>query len=231
MWTSRIGRTSEESTEHEDRESLIRLPFGLMIGSGLAATSDPVKIGFVDMEQVLATVERGKAAREELERKGREAQQRLAPMVEQLQAMEKELQSKQFVMSEEAVKTKQLDMVELKNKYENKAKEEGPVQIEQQRIPRPPDRSSRPDQGRRSREWILRDPADGHAGARVSTRVPRRDRSRDQDLQRKGLGLPDVHPTAHIEDGASLAADVVVGAFSFVGRDVGARAGVRSRST
>jgi UDP-N-acetylglucosamine acyltransferase len=32
--------------------------------------------------------------------------------------------------------------------------------------------------------------------------------------------LPDIHPTACVEDGAILAADVVVGAFSFVGRDV-----------
>ena len=114
---------------------LLLLALGILLGWGIGATSDPVKIGFVDMEQVLATVDRGKAAREELERKGREAQQRLAPMVEQLQAMEKELQSKQFVMSEEAVKTKQLDMVELRNRYENKAKEEeGQFKIEQQRI-------------------------------------------------------------------------------------------------
>jgi len=39
--------------------------------------------------------------------------------------------------------------------------------------------------------------------------------------------LPDVHPTAHVEDGAVLAADVVVGAFSFVGRDVELASGVR----
>lgn len=114
---------------------LLLLALGVMLGWGIGATNDPVKIGFVDMEQVLATVDRGKAAREELERKGREAQARLAPMVEQLQAMEKELQSKQFVMSEDAVKAKQLDMVELRNRYENKAKEEeGQFKIEQQRI-------------------------------------------------------------------------------------------------
>ena len=39
--------------------------------------------------------------------------------------------------------------------------------------------------------------------------------------------MPDVHPTAYVEDGASLAADVVVGAFSFVGRDVELGPGVR----
>jgi len=114
---------------------LLLLGLGLVLGWGVGAANEPVKIGFVDVEQVMATVDKGKAAREELERKAREAQGRLAPMVEQLQAMEKELQSKQFVMSEEAVRAKQLDMVELRNRYENKAKEEkGQLEVEQQRI-------------------------------------------------------------------------------------------------
>lgn len=118
-----------------ERILLLLAIIGLMLSWGIGATTDPVKVGFVDMEQVLATVDKGKAAKEELERKGKEAQQRLSPMVEQLQALEKELQSKQFVMSEEAVRAKQLDMVELKNKYENKAKEEeAQFKIEQQRI-------------------------------------------------------------------------------------------------
>lgn len=39
--------------------------------------------------------------------------------------------------------------------------------------------------------------------------------------------MPDVHPTAHVEDGAVLAADVVVGAFSFVGREVELGQGVK----
>jgi outer membrane protein len=108
---------------------------GLLLGWGLGATDDPVKVGFVDVEQVLASVDKGKAAREELERKSRDAQGRLAPLVEQLEAMQKELQAKQFVMSEEAVRTKQLDLVELKNRYETKAKEEeGQFKVDQQRL-------------------------------------------------------------------------------------------------
>lgn len=39
--------------------------------------------------------------------------------------------------------------------------------------------------------------------------------------------MAEVHPTAHVEDGAALAPDVVVGAFSFVGREVELAAGVR----
>lgn len=116
-------------------KTLLMVALGIVLGWGVAATNDPVKIGFVDVEQVLVTVDKGKAAREELERKQREAQGRLQPMIEQLQTMEKELQSKQFVMSDEAVKTKQLDMAELRNKLQNKAEEEkGQLEVEQQRI-------------------------------------------------------------------------------------------------
>lgn len=38
--------------------------------------------------------------------------------------------------------------------------------------------------------------------------------------------MPDIHPTACVEDGAVLADDVVVGAFSFVGREVELASGV-----
>ena len=116
-------------------KALLLIAVGLLLGWGIGASDDPVKVGFVDVEQVLATVDSGKAAREELERKSREAQGRLAPLVEQLETMQKELQAKQFVMSEDAVRAKQLDLVELKNRYETKAKEEeGQFKIDQQRL-------------------------------------------------------------------------------------------------
>ncbi len=114
---------------------LLMTSLALAVGWGLGATDDPVKVGFVDVDQVLATVDSGKAARDELERKSREAQGRIAPMAEQLEAMQKELQAKQFVMSEEAVRSKQLDLVELKNRYDTKIKEEeGQFKIDQQRL-------------------------------------------------------------------------------------------------
>ena len=115
--------------------TILSIAIALALFWGLGATNDPVKVGFVDVEKVLATVDSGKAAREELERKSREAQGRLAPMVEQLESMQKELQAKQFVMSEDAVRAKQLDLVELKNRYETKAKEEeGQFKVDQQRL-------------------------------------------------------------------------------------------------
>jgi outer membrane protein len=114
---------------------LLLVALTLAVGWGLGATDDPVKVGFIDIDTVLATVDSGKAAREELERKSRSAQARLAPIVEQLEAVQKELQSKQFVMSEDAVRAKQLDLVELKNRYETKVKEEeGQFKVDQQRL-------------------------------------------------------------------------------------------------
>ncbi len=114
---------------------LLLIALTLAVGWGLGATDDAVKIGFVDIDQVLATVDSGKAARDELERKSRSAQARLEPIVEQLEALQKELQAKRFVMSEEAVRAKQLDLVELKNRYETKVKEEeGQFKIDQQRL-------------------------------------------------------------------------------------------------
>ena len=119
-------------------KSLILVVLVAVVAWSLGAPDDQVKIGFVDIEQVLATVDKGKAAREELERKSREAQGRIAPMAEQLEALQKEYQAKEFVMSEDAKRQKQLDMVELRNKVENKAKEEqGQLEIEQQRLVQP----------------------------------------------------------------------------------------------
>ena len=118
-----------------EKTILLLMALALAVGWGIGATDDPVKIGFVDIDQVMATVDSGKAAREELERKSRSAQGRLAPIVEQLEALQSELQAKQFVMSEDAVRTKQLDLVELKNRYETKVKEEeGQLKIDQQRL-------------------------------------------------------------------------------------------------
>ena len=88
-----------------------------------AAAEDDMKIGVVDIDQALNSTEEGKAAREELSRKQREAQGKLEPMVERFKEMQEELKSKRFVLSEEALYQKQLDLVELKTEIDNRAKE------------------------------------------------------------------------------------------------------------
>jgi outer membrane protein len=94
-----------------------------LFGAAPVAAADDDKIGVVDIDQALNSTEEGKAAREELSRKQREAQGKLEPMVERFKAMQEELKSKRFVLSEEALYQKQLDLVELKTQIDNRAKE------------------------------------------------------------------------------------------------------------
>ncbi len=114
---------------------ILLIAAGVVFGWGLAAQAEDAKIGFVDAQQVLATVESGKKAQEELERKARDAQGRLTPLIEQLEVLRKELQAKQFVMSKEAVQVKQLDMAELRSRIESQGQEEkSKLEIDQQRM-------------------------------------------------------------------------------------------------
>lgn len=116
-------------------KAILLAGIALVIGWSIAATDDPVKLGFVDVDQVLAVTEGGKAAREELERKSREAQGRLAPLVEQLETLQKEHQAKQFVMSDDAKRAMELDMIELQNRYKMSGEqEESQFKIDQQRL-------------------------------------------------------------------------------------------------
>ena len=55
--------------------------------------------------------EEGKAARDELERKVREAEAQLQPMIDQLKVMFEEAEAKQFVLSDDARFQKQLEAV------------------------------------------------------------------------------------------------------------------------
>ena len=102
------------------------------------AAADNEKIAVVDIDQALNSTEEGKAAREELSRKQREAQGKLEPMVERFKEMQEELKSKRFVLSEEALYQKQLDLVELKTEIDNRAKElEDKFKVDKERLEGP----------------------------------------------------------------------------------------------
>jgi outer membrane protein len=97
-----------------------------------AQDGDSVKIGIVDVDQALNSTEEGKAAREEFSRKKREAESDVEPMVGRLRNLQEELKSKRYVLSDEALFDKQVEMAELQNKIDNKIKElEGQLKIEQ----------------------------------------------------------------------------------------------------
>ena len=110
----------------------------VVLGLATTGADDGLKIGVVDMDQALSSTDEGKAAREELGRKEREARSQVEPMVERFQALQEETKGRKYVHSEEALFDKQVELAELKNKIENKMKElEGQLQIDQGRIVAP----------------------------------------------------------------------------------------------
>ncbi len=106
-----------------------------LFGWGLGANGEPVKIGVVDLEQAVTSSEEGKAAREEFDRKMREAQAKLQPLLDRYQEMLKEAESKRFVLSEEALRNKRLDLMERQREIENKQREiKGQLEIDRERL-------------------------------------------------------------------------------------------------
>jgi len=105
---------------------------------GTAAQDEPIKIGIVDIDQAISSTEEGKAAREEFARKQREAEAELQPMYERYKEVEDEFKAKKFVLSDEALFQKQLDLAEMRNQIENKMKGlEGKMKVDQQRLEGP----------------------------------------------------------------------------------------------
>ncbi len=105
---------------------------------GTAAQDDPIKIGIVDIDQAISSTDEGKAAREEFARKQREAEQQMQPLMDRYKGVEEELKAKKFVLSEEALFQKQLDLAEMRNLIQNKIKElEGQLQVDQKRLEGP----------------------------------------------------------------------------------------------
>jgi len=105
---------------------------------GTAAQDEPIKIGVVDLDQAISSTEDGKAAREEMARKQQEAEAQVAPLYEKYQALEEDLKAKKFVLSDESLFQKQLDLAELRNQIENKVKEiEGQLKVDKYRIQEP----------------------------------------------------------------------------------------------
>jgi outer membrane protein len=109
-----------------------------LLGGMAASAAEDVKIGIVDIEQALSSTEEGKAAREEFGRKSREAQAQLEPMMQQRETLAGELQGKKYVLSDEALFQKRVQLAELDNRIRSKADElEGQLKIEQGKVQAP----------------------------------------------------------------------------------------------
>lgn len=96
----------------------------LALGWGLGAEKDGgTKIGIVDLDQAVGSTDEGKAAREELERKQREAELEVQPMIERYQELVAEYQKKQPVLSPDKLRAMELDITELQSQLELKQEE------------------------------------------------------------------------------------------------------------
>ena len=119
-------------------KALVGFALAAVLVWGTAASDEPIKIGVVDIDQAISSTTEGKAAREEFARKQREAEQKIQPMVERYRELEEDLKAKKFVLSDEALFQKQLDLAEMRNQIQNKMKElEGQLQVDQKRLEGP----------------------------------------------------------------------------------------------
>ena len=119
------------------RASRTLLAIGLLavLVGATGADDEPLRIAVVDVNQALNSTDEGKAAREELARKQREAEARVQPRIERFKELQEELKSKKFVLSEDALYQRQLDLIELKNEIESEMKElEGKFKVDDERI-------------------------------------------------------------------------------------------------
>jgi len=102
---------------------------------GIGASDDQVKVGVVDLDQALLSTDEGKKASDEIQRKQKEAEAQVQPLVEKYKALEEEIKSKKFVLSEDALYQKQLDLVSMRNDVESKLKQlDNDLKVDAERI-------------------------------------------------------------------------------------------------
>jgi outer membrane protein len=118
--------------------AIVLLGLAAILVWGTAAQDEPLKIGIVDIDLAINSTAEGKAAREELARKQREAEAALHPMIERMKEMQEDFQTKRFVISDEARFQRQLDLAEVQNEIESKVAElKGQLQVDEQRLKGP----------------------------------------------------------------------------------------------
>jgi outer membrane protein len=119
-------------------KAFVLLGLAMILAWGTGAQDEGIKIGVVDREQAVISTTEGKAAREELSRKQREAEAKFQPMMDRYNSMQEDLKQKRFALSDEALFQKQLDLAQLQNEIQNKGKElEGQLQLDQRRLEGP----------------------------------------------------------------------------------------------
>ena len=119
-------------------KALLMLALAAIVVGGTGAQDEVYKLGVVDIDQAISSTEEGKAAREEFARKQREAEARVQPLLERYKEMEADFKAKKFVLSEDALFQRQLDLVELRNSIQSRLKEiEGQLEVDRKRLEGP----------------------------------------------------------------------------------------------
>ena len=119
---------------HAGRFRSILLASAVLAWAGAAAAQE-TRIAVVDLDQAINATDQGKKAREELQKKQKAAESQLKPMLERGKALAEEIQNKRFVLSEEALRQKQLDLAELQNDVRTKGAElEGQFKVDYERL-------------------------------------------------------------------------------------------------
>ena len=119
-------------------KAFVLLALAMILVWGTAAQDEPLKIAVVDIDQAISSTEEGRAAREELARKQREAEAKLKPLYERYRSLEEDLKAKKFVLSDQALFQKQLDLVEMRNQIQTRMREaEGQLKVDQKRLEGP----------------------------------------------------------------------------------------------
>jgi len=112
----------------------------LFLGLALAlaavgAQAQETKIAIVDVDQAINATDQGKKAREELQTKQKQAESQLKPLLDKGKALATEIQEKRFVLSEDALRQKQLDLAEIQSDLRAKGAElEGQFKVDYERI-------------------------------------------------------------------------------------------------
>ncbi len=89
-----------------------------------AQAAESLKLAVVDVNQVLNSVDAGKAAREEVDRKMREAEATLKAMFEEYSAAEKSFKERveSHAVKQEVLELERLDLMEKQSEIQNKQK-------------------------------------------------------------------------------------------------------------
>ena len=108
------------------RSTKVLLTLGVALGvafGSMSAQAQDMKIGVVDVDQAINATEEGKKVRDELERKAREAEAELKPMIDRYRSLAEEVEAKKFVLSEEALLQKRGEIANLEATIQSRQQE------------------------------------------------------------------------------------------------------------